>query len=110
MFIVSPIFRNDFNLNVSSRHSRQINRNDALLSGLSSRDKTDHPTQVINIYLIDQEVIQTLVHFSFFIIAILIFQEPSGEKTRKTYDFTKTYHVGLSCHDIQASQGDTAAR
>ena len=33
--------------------------------------------------------------------------EPTGEKTRKTYDFTRTFSVGLSCHDIQATQGAT---
>ena len=30
---------------------------------------------------------------------------PTGEKTRRTYDFTKTFHVATSCHDAQASQG-----
>ena len=30
---------------------------------------------------------------------------PTGEKTRRTYDFTKTFHVATSCHDVQASQG-----
>ena len=65
--------------NLTRRH-RQIDRTDALLGGFSSRDQLDHPLQ-----------------------------EPTGEKTRKTYDFTKTYHVGLSCHDIQASQGTSWA-
>ena len=59
-----------------TRRQRQIDRTDALLGGFSSGDKLEHPLQ-----------------------------QPTGEKTRKTYDFTKTYHVGLSCHDIQASQG-----
>ena len=59
-----------------TRRERQIDRTDALLGGFNSREELEHPLQ-----------------------------EPTGEKTRKTYDFTKTFHVGLSCHDIQASQG-----
>eukprot|EP00095_Tigriopus_kingsejongensis_P011656 maker-scaffold573_size133556-snap-gene-0.13 protein:Tk11656 transcript:maker-scaffold573_size133556-snap-gene-0.13-mRNA-1 annotation:"hypothetical protein DAPPUDRAFT_195986" len=31
--------------------------------------------------------------------------EPTGHTTRKTYDFTRSYQVGASCHDIQATQG-----
>jgi hypothetical protein len=34
-------------------------------------------------------------------------QDPTGEKTRRTYDLTQVFHVGLSCHDIQATQGAT---
>ncbi|KAK8382021.1 hypothetical protein O3P69_015193 [Scylla paramamosain] len=29
----------------------------------------------------------------------------SGSRTRDVYDFTKSFHVGTSCHDLQASQG-----
>jgi len=75
---VKDVLRNDFDLNLTSRLPRQIDRTDALLGGFTAQDKSDHPTQ-----------------------------DPTGQKTRKTYDFTKTYHVGLSCHDIQASQGAT---
>ncbi|XP_042243193.1 fibrinogen C domain-containing protein 1-A-like [Homarus americanus] len=31
----------------------------------------------------------------------------SGERTRDVYDFTRSFHVGTSCHDIQATQGAT---
>lgn len=62
------------------RDDRQIDRSDALLAGLNLRDGED-----VDIPL----------------------HEPTGEKTRKTYDFTKSFHVGLSCHDIQATQGAT---
>ena len=75
--LILNLFRNDFDLNLTSRLPRQIDRTDALLGGFTAQDKSDHPTQ-----------------------------DPTGQKTRKTYDFTKTYHVGLSCHDIQASQGN----
>ncbi len=62
-----------------SRDSKQIDRTDSLLSGFNLRDgELSFPLH-----------------------------EPTGEKTRKTYDFTKTFHVGLSCHDIQATQGAT---
>ena len=67
------------NPNVGSRDSRQIDRTDSLLSGFNLRDG-ELPSPL---------------------------HEPTGEKTRKTYDFTKTFHVGLSCHDIQATQGAT---
>ena len=70
------IYRNEYDLNLTRRAARQIDRTDALLGGFNGRDQEEHPLQ-----------------------------RPTGEKTRKTYDFTKTYHVGLSCHDIQASQG-----
>lgn len=63
----------------SVRDSRQIDRSDSLLSGFNLKDgESEFPLH-----------------------------KPTGEKTRKTYDFTKTYHVGLSCHDIQATQGAT---
>ncbi|CAL4122779.1 unnamed protein product, partial [Meganyctiphanes norvegica] len=29
----------------------------------------------------------------------------SGARTRNIYDFTRSFHVGTSCHDIQATQG-----
>lgn len=65
--------------NEFNRDSRQIDRTDSLLSGFNINDaESDFPLH-----------------------------KPTGEKTRKTYDFTKTYHVGLSCHDIQATQGAT---
>ena len=72
-------FRNDFNINVtprSERQKKQIDRTDALLGKFNIKDKAEYPLQ-----------------------------EATGEKTRKTYDFTKTFHVGTSCHDIQANQG-----
>ena len=63
----------------SGRDSRQIDRSDSLLSGFNLKDgESEFPLH-----------------------------KPTGEKTRKTYDFTKSYHVGLSCHDIQATQGAT---
>jgi len=75
---VKHVLRNEYDLNLTRRAARQIDRTDALLGGFNGRDQEEHPLQ-----------------------------RPSGEKTRKTYDFTKTYHVGLSCHDVQASQGAT---
>ena len=58
----------------------QTDRTDALLGNFNGRDSagSEHPLHT-----------------------------PSGEKTRKTYDFTRTHHVGTSCHDIQATQGAT---
>ena len=73
---MDDIYRNEYGLNLTRRAPRQIDRTDALLGGFNGRDQEEHPLQ-----------------------------RPTGEKTRKTYDFTKTYHVGLSCHAIQASQG-----
>ena len=74
---VRQVLKTDFNL-TADRLGRQIDRTDQLLGGFNTRDPTDYPLH-----------------------------ESTGEKTRKTYDFTKTYHVGLSCHDIQATQGAT---
>ena len=74
--VLLAVFRNEYDLNLTRRAARQIDRTDALLGGFNGRDQESHPLQ-----------------------------RPTGEKTRKTYDFTKTHHVGLSCHDIQASQG-----
>merc|ERR1711879_108310 len=71
---VNHVLRNEYDLNLTRRAARQIDRTDALLGGFNGRDQESHPLQ-----------------------------RPTGEKTRKTYDFTKTHHVGLSCHDIQAS-------
>ncbi|TRY63488.1 hypothetical protein TCAL_06850 [Tigriopus californicus] len=34
-----------------------------------------------------------------------ILHEKTGKRTRRTYDFTRSYQVGTSCHDIQATQG-----
>ncbi|XP_064103455.1 techylectin-5B-like [Macrobrachium nipponense] len=31
----------------------------------------------------------------------------SGSRTREVYDFTRSFHVGTSCHDIRATQGAT---
>ncbi|XP_047493294.1 microfibril-associated glycoprotein 4-like [Penaeus chinensis] len=31
----------------------------------------------------------------------------SGSRTREVYDFTRSFHVGTSCHDIQSTQGAT---
>ena len=73
---LTNLFRNDFDINATQRSKRQIDRTDALLGGYNIRDKSEYPLQ-----------------------------EATGEKTRKTYDFTKTFHVGTSCHDIQANQG-----
>ena len=70
------MFRKDFNFNITSRGARQIDRTDALLGGFNIRDQSEYPLQ-----------------------------DPTGEKTRKTYDFTKSFHVGTSCHDVQATQG-----
>ncbi len=63
----------------TDRDGRQLDRSDSLLTGLSG---SAAPPGVP-------------------------LQEPSGEKTRRTYDLTQVFHVGLSCHDIQASQGAT---
>ena len=62
---------------VEPRAARQTDRTEALLDG-SPGEQSSHPLHT-----------------------------PSGEKTRKTYDFTRTHHVGTSCADIQASQGAT---
>jgi len=69
------VLSDDFNL---TRTTRQIDRTDAILGNFNLRDEdgSEYPLH-----------------------------EPTGEKTRKTYDFTRSYHVGLSCHDIQATQG-----
>lgn len=61
-----------------ARNSKQIDRSDALLGGFNALKSDELPLH-----------------------------EPTGEKTRKTYDFTRTFSVGLSCHDIQATQGAT---
>ena len=65
---------------ISRLISFQTDRTDALLGNFNGRDSagSEHPLHT-----------------------------PSGEKTRKTYDFTRTHHVGTSCHDIQATQGAT---
>jgi len=76
---IKHVLRDDFGINLQSRESRQIDRTESLLDG--SKYKSDRANKPL--------------------------QKPTGEKTRKTYDFTKIYHVGLSCHDIQANQGAT---
>ena len=57
----------------------QTDRTDALLGNYNGRDSSPSPHPL---------------------------HTPSGEKTRKTYDFTRTHHVGTSCHDIQAGAGE----
>ena len=91
---VRTVLREEFNVS-RQRIARQVNfhrkkcklficsqtdRTDALLGNFNGRDSvgSEHPLHT-----------------------------PSGEKTRKTYDFTRTHHVGTSCHDIQATQGAT---
>jgi hypothetical protein len=73
------VLSEEYNL-TSGRGGRQTDRTDALLGGFNGRDPSPSPHPL---------------------------HAPSGEKTRKTYDFTRTHHVGTSCHDIQASQGAT---
>ena len=63
------------------RDGRQVDRSDSLLTGLSGSNSAAQPG--------------------------LPLHEPTGEKTRRTYDLTQVFHVGLSCHDIQATQGAT---
>jgi len=77
---VRTVLREEFNVS-RPRSARQTDRTDALLGNFNGRDSagsSEHPLHA-----------------------------PSGEKTRKTYDFTRTHHVGTSCHDIQATQGAT---
>jgi len=76
---VRSVLRDEFNVS-RQRTARQTDRTDALLGNFNGHDATgsEHPLHT-----------------------------PSGEKTRKTYDFTRTHHVGTSCHDIQATQGAT---
>ena len=60
---------------VKGRSGRQLDRTDSLLSGSGTPALPGLPLH-----------------------------EPTGEKTRRTYDLTQVFHVGLSCHDIQATQ------
>jgi hypothetical protein len=64
----------------AGRDGRQLDRTDSLLSGQSGAAQPGLPLH-----------------------------EPTGEKTRRTYDLTQVFHVGLSCHDIQATQGATVS-
>ncbi len=66
----------------AGRDGRQLDRTDSLLSGQSSGGAAQPG---------------------------LPLHEPTGEKTRRTYDLTQVFHVGLSCHDIQATQGATVS-
>jgi len=81
---IRSVLRSDFNMTV--RTPRRIARPAALLSSTAS-DGASVEADIVGHGL--------PIH------------QPTGEKTRKTYDFTKEFNVGLSCHDIQASQGAT---